>query len=508
MANEFTYQPAPHKYRCGNTYKNLTVLLFFGPASKSVPLLCAYCCNMNVDSDGDPQSYGPLYTPNIRPLDYLENAGWAEPDKEGPDFKHRGNKQRKAAYDKGIASARTEYEDLQKQRLALEPKAVEQKRKDLDQRIVDADKALNDLKQQTAAAQKIADADKALNDLKQQKAALDPDKVAKEKHDLEKNKIPAARKKIYELNRNYEFKPWPKPWKHELWRQELWQPGDTDKPMNLGKIFWDWYGLKSMTPADATATPPHPHTKTTPVLYNPSFLKNPGPIRYEMYEDVLGRFPVVQQGDEPGPGYFVSMLATPVNSFFPEWDQRSTVPPSARDVQPYGALGALLGREAMLKKRDTVLAMSCDTGTSLAFPFLDAGNDDALAECSWTAFTALGGTFGRKPGGQLYKTSEPLFLYLAFPHGQTPTAVLSQIGAFDNGDEFTTILAFLVQATFERSSKNPVQEYKYRKEHPELNQNPAITNLATAIDTNLRANGFALSPPVAAVMTAGGVRRG
>ena len=58
-------------------------------------------------------------------------------------------------------------------------------------------------------------------------------------------------------------------------------------------------------------------------------------------------------------------------------------------------------------------------------------------------------------GTTVQKSSEPVFLYLAFPNKQTPSAVLSQIGAFDNGDEFTTILAFLVQATFERSG-NPV----------------------------------------------------
>ena len=119
---------------------------------------------MNIDSDGDPQSYGPLYTPKINPLDYLENAGWVQPDKtpqRPADFKHRGNKQRKAAYDAGIASARTDFEDLKKQRVALDPKTVEQKRKDLDQKIVDADKALNDLKQQKAAPQKIGDAEQS-----------------------------------------------------------------------------------------------------------------------------------------------------------------------------------------------------------------------------------------------------------------------------------------------------------------------------------------------------------
>jgi len=498
MAN-FTYRAAASKYRCGSDYTNLSVILFFGPSSPTVPLACAYCCNMNIDSDGDPQSYGPLNTPGIQPLDSLEDAGWVNPDKAGADFKHRGNKQRKETYDAGISAARTEYEGLQKQRLALEPNTVKQKGKDLDQKILDADRALNDLKTQKAVAQKIADADKALSDLKQQKAETDPQKVAKAREDLEKKTIPAAYQKIHDLN-PYEFKPPPTKalaqlWHREPWRRELWQSTDPGKPVNLGTIFWNWYGLQAMTPATASATPPHPRTKKTPMLYHPSFMKNPGPIQYQMYEDIYGKFPVVQQGGaggEPGDGYFVSILATSVNPDFPEWDQRSTIPLNATAVQPYGAVSAQLYREGKVDKRDTVLAISCNTGKSLTFPILDWGNEDAVAECSWTAFTALGGTFGRYPSGRLYKSSEPLFLYLAFPNKQAPATVLSQIGAFDNGDEFTTILACLVQATMERSSRNPVQDYEQRKKHPELNQNPTITNLATVIDMNLRPNGFVL----------------
>src|SRR4051812_46803379 len=185
MANAFTYRAAPHKYVCGSDYSNLTVVLFYGPSARGVPLACAYCCNMNIDSDGDPQSYGPLNTINIRPLDYLENAGWVPIDRAGADFKHRGNSQRKAIYDAGIAPARQEHDDLRQQRAALDPTKVEQKKRDLDLKIADADKALNDLKQQKAVDKKIADADKALNDLKQQKAALDPQKVEKERGDLQ-----------------------------------------------------------------------------------------------------------------------------------------------------------------------------------------------------------------------------------------------------------------------------------------------------------------------------------
>jgi len=505
MANVFTYRAAPSKYRCGSEMTNLTVILFFGPSSSSVPLACAYCCNMNIDTDGDPQSYGPLNTPNIRPLDSLKNAGYVEPDQEGPDFKTRGNKQRKKAYDEGIAAARTEYEELQKQWVALDPKTVEQKRKDLDQKIADADKALNVLREQKAVPQKIGDADKALNDLRQQKDALDPEKAAKERADLAREdrpghftgKIKAARDKIYELNRDYEFKPLPDRWKHEPWRQELWQPGDANKPVNLGKIFWHWYGVAKMTPHDAKIAHPVQGTNKTPILYHPDFLKNPGPIHHEMYEDINGEFPVVQQGGaggEPGPGYFVSTLARRINTDYPEWDQRSTIPRGQSDVRPYGAVASQLKGEARVDIFDKVLAIGCDDGgKSLVFPFLDSGYGDAVAECSWRTFSALGGTFDKYPWGQLKKSSEPRFLYLAFPNKQEPQAVLSQIGALDNGNEFTMILAFLVQATLERSPRDPVQDYESRKKQPQLNQDPTMTNLATIIDMNLRTAGCPLA---------------
>src|SRR6202044_2036335 len=118
-------------------------------------------------------------------------------------------------------------------------------------------------------SQKIADADKALNDLKQQKADLDPQKVAKAREDLERNQILPARHEVYALN-PYEFKPAPtdavaKLWQREPWRQPLWQPDEKGKPVHLGEIFWHWYGLQSMTPAKAKATPTHPVTKTQPM---------------------------------------------------------------------------------------------------------------------------------------------------------------------------------------------------------------------------------------------------
>jgi hypothetical protein len=444
---------------------------------------------MNIDMDGDPQDYGPRDTPGILPLDSLEDGGWRDPT---------WNKVKKQAYDAGIESARKQYEDLLQQRADLDPRKVEQRRKDLEQEIPSAEKKLNNLKKQKADLdpktdekdrkaldQQIASAEKAFNELKGQRADLEPKKVEQRKKDLDK-----------------EIKT----------HTDLWQPGDENQPKNLGQIFWDWYGLISMTPDKARRTAsfqdPVSGTAKKPVIYHPDFMKNPGPVHYEMYEDVFGRFPMVQVAPEPGPGFFVSTLASldplhpknpqRVNPRFPEWDQRSTLVPDAKQVQAYGALSGQLKREANLYMQDKVLAIRLDLSTdTLVFPFLDAGGNDsdAVAECSWTAFTELGGSFTRRPTGQLLKNGELLLLYLAFPNGQTPAAVLSEIGRLDNADEFPIILAFIANASAAvgrgRVGQNPLQEYeRWKKLLPERQFRPDIINLDDVIAQGLMANGF------------------
>src|SRR5713226_7555859 len=73
MAEAITYKAAAHKFDCGTDFSKLSVINFVGPADAKA---CAYCCNMNLDLDGEPQAYGPLSKPKLRPKDNLGNAGW------------------------------------------------------------------------------------------------------------------------------------------------------------------------------------------------------------------------------------------------------------------------------------------------------------------------------------------------------------------------------------------------------------------------------------------------
>ena len=59
---------------------------------------------------------------------------------------------------------------------------------------------------------------------------------------------------------------------------ELWQAGDKNKPLKLGTIFWDWYGLQSMTPADGERRPHQNRvTKTKPMIYHADLHEGSGP---------------------------------------------------------------------------------------------------------------------------------------------------------------------------------------------------------------------------------------
>ena len=518
MANEFTYKAADGKFRNGGDLEGLTVVLFYG-ASKEL-LACAYTCYMNIDFDGDPHAYGPRDVPNITPFDNLWNAGWLSPKGFENRGKHViGNDDRKAAYDTGMPTARKEYEDLRKQRDDLEPKKLEASRKEFEQKIVDADNALKASRQpqagldpkaapadKVALDNRIAAADKTLNDLKQQRAALEPAEVEKAKKDLDENKIPAAKKKVFDLNK-YEFK---EAYTGEYKKmKELWQPTDANKPTNLGTIFWNWYGLQHMTVDGANSNAgfidPETNTNKKPVIYHLNFKQTPSPINYEQYEDVYGAFPVVQVASEPGPGYFVSQIApipvkvhTRVNMRFPEWDQRSTLLSKDAPIQAYGALSGKIKGQANLNVGDQLLAIRLDTGQSVTFPFLDSGNWDAIGECSSTAYTSLGGTFARVGSG-LYKNDspEPKFLFLAFPNGRSPSSVLSQISKFDNAEEFPVILSYvsLVVAGVKSGSvtRNPLMDYEqWKKLRGERRFNPDVNDYAALIDLPLRDNGYSL----------------
>jgi hypothetical protein len=68
-----TARAAEQKFQCGDGYSNLTVINFKGPDGAK---LSAFCCNMNVDADGEPQAYAPLGRADLKPRDGLGDAGW------------------------------------------------------------------------------------------------------------------------------------------------------------------------------------------------------------------------------------------------------------------------------------------------------------------------------------------------------------------------------------------------------------------------------------------------
>jgi hypothetical protein len=75
MVEAITYKAAAQKFGCGDTYTNLTVVNFSGPGGVKAS---AYCCNMNIDMDGEPHAYGPPLDPKIKPIENLWNGGWLD----------------------------------------------------------------------------------------------------------------------------------------------------------------------------------------------------------------------------------------------------------------------------------------------------------------------------------------------------------------------------------------------------------------------------------------------
>jgi hypothetical protein len=73
LPQSINYKAAANKFQCGNNYHGLTVVNFAGPDSAKVS---AFCCNMNLDADGEPQAYAPFSRTDLKNRDVLGNAGW------------------------------------------------------------------------------------------------------------------------------------------------------------------------------------------------------------------------------------------------------------------------------------------------------------------------------------------------------------------------------------------------------------------------------------------------
>ena len=222
----------------------------------------------------------------------------------------------------------------------------------------------------------------------------------------------------------------------------------TKNPKNFENIFWKWYGVAALTPGDAAAA------KYIEMAASTFTLRTPVLDQTSAYEDVFGRFPVVQSVFEPGPEYFVTPLPHARNPRFPSWDQRYFLPHDAFAQEPFGALATPLGAAASLHLNDTVFAVRLDTTDTLSFPFRDVGFGYKVAECSFAAFTGLGGVYHPENEGAAKFPNDFLLLYLAFPGGQSPASTLAKFATASNAADFPAILAFIAQATVDAKAKN------------------------------------------------------
>lgn len=378
MAEEIKYEAAKHKFACGNDFTNLSVINFVGPGGSKA---CAYSCNMNLDIDGEPQAYGPLNKPKLRPIDNLGNAGWKS---------EASNTTLKSQYETG-------------KKLLSE---LEKKKADLMKA-----KAVPDPTKPAPA-----------------KAAPDPAMVAVDKQIAHEKEV--LRRLSFEntdANGNFSKK----------------------NPKNFEKIFWKWYGVVALTPEEAKAMPQYLEM-SAPTLT----LRRPVLDQTSSYEDVFGRFPVVQSVFEPGPEYFVTPLPHARNTRFPSWDQRFFLPNYAFAQEPFGALAVPLGNATGLHLNDTVFAVRLDTSDTLSFPFRDTGFGYKVAECSLSAFKGLGGDYHPEKAGAAKFPNDFLLLYVAFPGKQTPASTLAKFATASNAFDFPMVLSFIAQATADTKAKH------------------------------------------------------
>jgi hypothetical protein len=292
--------------------------------------------------------------------------------------------------------------------------------------------------------------------------------LIKELEDLDQQKAAAASKdidaKIAHVKRKL--------------KNYFWAEKESDRPVNYGRIFWHWYGVTGLKDEKASWTDP-----------KLKIVRHPELDKSSIYEDVHGKYPVVQSKYEPGPGYFVSPVPM-ANKAYPEWDQRHFLPASQLTQGPYGALSTGLKGVSGVRLGDTLFALRLDNGKTLAFPYRDSGNGAKLAECGYEAFAALGGKLEQNVNKS---RNDFLLLYLAFPKRQTPEAALAKFATATNADDFPAMLAFLAQATIKapgggkkKVAGDPLHAYQQWK----ANGTPALPSIHDTIESALSDNGF------------------
>jgi hypothetical protein len=395
MAGEFTYEAAKHTYFNGNRYQGLHVINFTGPSGKR---LSAYSGVMNLDADGEPQAYAPYNT--LNPRNPLGDAGW----------QNKGwNNQQVAIHKENV------------------------------KKLAELDQALKDLKEQKDKEKKAAHAGQSAtaSTPKSQTATPTPPQPQGGAPNTANSQTSSAPPKSMEQL------------KAEIGALEQKIPYGTKhpRPKNFGKIFWDWYGLFAITPEDAANERFNEISSINPTVRTPN-LPNKG-VDKELYEDVNGKFPVIQSVYEPGPGYFVSQIPSEgfgaMNVFFKKWDQRYYLSPHKSTIGKYAAVSPAFTSDTGVDKKDTCVAIRLDNGMTSSFVFRDVGSGYRLGECSIGAFESMGGVLNQKNINA--SNNEFRILYLAFPNGARPEDVLADFAAATNADDFLNLLAFIVRAT-------------------------------------------------------------
>ncbi len=386
LPQAFTYRAESLKFASGDRYTDLKVVSLFGPDGARA---CAYCCNMNIDIDGEPQAYGPLVNPpgkpDLKPKENLWNGGFLSPVQ---------NAARKAVYD----AAKAAFDALEKQKADVLAKAK-------------------------AAAATAAPAGGGPPPAKPA-AAPDPALAALE------GKIEAAKKAMVAAASS-------------KWGANNWNDDPRKRPKNFGKVFWNWFGPVSAPKGDKAKTFTEHPANGPPLTRHLALDEN------AMFEDVNGEFPVVQSDFEPGPGYYVTGFPLPINLLYPRWDQRAYLPVSADHQPPFAALSwGLEQAAARVTLGDMVFAVRLDGGQTLAMPFRDRGGKGGqkLGECSVEAFTALGGVLAANINASpnAFMVS---FLALAGSAGDSQAAVLAKFASATNADDFPVLLSFIARTT-------------------------------------------------------------
>jgi hypothetical protein len=410
MADAITWTKGGQEYWCGTDFQKIRIFNFVGPNREK---LTAYCCNMNLDLDGEPQAYAPLSKPQLRPKDGLRNAGWKDAD---------GNAANKAAVEAGkIALA-----ELEKQRAEYVAK------KEAAAAAATGTPATGVPAPGAGSAAPPPPVPAPAGGTKPPTVAPKP--AAKPPVDPELKKLDENIAKKKEAIRQLDFEHTDELDNHG--------PGIAN-PKNFGTIFWKWYGVHAMTPAQARNARPHLEMSASKLT-----LRKPVLDTTAIYEDVFGRFPVVQSIFEPGTDYFVSPIPHETNPKYPLWDQRCYIPNDLGVQTAFGALSTfLMADRTELNKGDKVFAMRLDTTDTLEFPFRDVGKGLKVAECSFAAFTGLGGVYHPELNGAAKYPNNFLLLYLAFPKKKSPREVLDIFATAPNADEFPVMLSFIAQAT-------------------------------------------------------------